>query len=463
MDLLKTDFLILGMGASGIGAAKLLKRSHKKVVIIDENENQILENKAKELINNKINAEIGIQFRINNLLKYIDKNTIVITSPSIPWNSKILNQIRKLNIKIKSEVEIALDYLKEFKWVGITGTNGKSTVTTMLTHILNKNNINAPMAGNIGISISDVALNIFNSNENPEWIIIELSSYQIEASPGISPHIGIWTNLTPDHLERHGTIEKYSAIKKQLLDRSSIRIYNADDEFLFENKAILEEGIWVKTKKNTNENIHPNLWINPDGLIIENGEILFDSSCFKAPGNHNLQNLLLATAAAREIGLSGDSIQRSLESFKGVPHRLEIISSQNNLTVYNDSKATNYSSSEVGIAAVKGPVIVIAGGVAKRGSANSWVRALKQKACLVILFGQDKNQLKDKLKKYGFSPKIYTFLGLEESVNKAFSLVSHYSASSIILSPACSSFDQYSNFEARGNHFKKIVSSIISL
>ena len=197
-----------------------------------------------------------------------------------------------------------------------------------------------------------------NDYQELDWRVLELSSYQIESSPKVAPNIGIWTTFTPDHLERHNDIETYFKIKRSLLEKSSIRIYNSDDQYLSSKRKELPKGIWVGTNQQSFYAQYPKFWIDQKGYIIEDQKQLFHSSILNLPGKHNLQNLLLVTAAAREIGIDYSSIAASISSFKSIPHRLEYLGKVKNLSFYNDSKATNFDSSITGLQSIPGLTVI---------------------------------------------------------------------------------------------------------
>jgi len=288
-------------------------------------------------------------------------------------------------------------------------------------------------------------------------LVFELSSYQIESSPKVEPTIGIWTTFTPDHLERHNDIETYFKIKRSLLEKSSIRIYNSDDQYLSSKRKELPEGIWIGTNQNSFYSQYTKFWINEKGYIFEDQKQLFHSSILKIPGKHNLQNLLLVTAAAREIGLDHSSIAKSIISFKSIPHRLEYLGKVKNLSFYNDSKATNFDSSLTGLKSIPNPIVLLAGGIQKKGDYLSWMRQIQQSTNGIVLFGLSANNLKEALLMSSYTGEIIVKQNLEEATIASIDLARKTNSKSILLSPACASFDQYQSYEERGDHFKKLV------
>ncbi len=452
--------IVIGLGRSGIGAAKLLRAEGENVLLIESKRTRDLEKKSEELKELGIKVELEKKLTIKTFQPWIPRIKRIVISPGIDWNHPTLNKLRQEKINIQSEIGIAWRRLKHIPWIGVTGTNGKTTVTYLLKHILDKNNVNVLSGGNTGHSATEIALSLHEGKQNlPEWIVMELSSYQIESAPEICPEIGIWTNLTPDHLERHKTIENYRNIKYSLIKNSAIKILNGDDEDISKYIPILNNSFWTSTNRASSEDFPIELWVDKEGFVIEENKKLFHSSSLKIPGNHNLQNLLLVTAAARKIGLSGESIKRSLKTFLGIKHRLEIIKKINGMTIINDSKATNFSAAFTGLSSINKPAIIIAGGKIKKGDASDWIRIVKQTSCGIILFGESANQLMKMLQSSSYEGDIVLCNDLFNASKNAFKMGLKKNVKTIILSPACASFDQFKDFEERGDYFKKIINS----
>ncbi len=459
---MRPNVLVVGLGRSGIGAAKLLNAEGYHVIVIESQKEDKFKSAIQELNKLGIDVELSTPFQTKSLAPWLSQLNKVVVSPGVPWDHPTLNVLRHQGISIQGEMAVAWQRLKDIPWIGVTGTNGKSTVTHFLNHVLESNGINAPMGGNVGFSATELALNVQEEKRRrPEWLIMELSSYQIEAAPEVSPLIGIWTNLTPDHLERHKTLDKYREIKRSLLDRSQIRIYNADDPDLKHQRNNLRPGLWVSTLGPGTKKYPASCWIDQEDFLFENGNKLFHSSALNIPGKHNLQNLLMVTKAAREIGLSPKEIESAIKSFKGVPHRLERLGEFKGITVFNDSKATNYDSACMAIKAVPSPSIVLAGGEIKKGDASAWLIQLHQKACGIVLFGKNANELIDLIKASGYSGDVRCSKSLDQAVNQAVEIGLNNNAKSLLLSPACASFDQYKDFEERGDHFRKLIAPIL--
>ncbi len=451
--------IVLGLGKSGINAAKLLKAEGNNVLVLENHSNPKLIDISQKLKSEGIDVILlEEQLDINNFTPWIERISTVVVSPGIDWEHKALKELRSKNISMKGEVELAWERLSHIPSIGITGTNGKTTVTNMLNHVIKLNNLQTDMGGNTGKALSKIALESKCKNyQKLNWLILELSSYQIEGSSRLKPSIGIWTTFTPDHLERHHDIDTYFKIKRSLLEKSSIRIYNSDDKYLYSKRKELPEGIWVGINTQYSYSHKPKYWIDQKGYVFEDQIQLFHTSTLKIPGKHNLQNLLLVTAAAREIGLNPKAIAKSINSFKAIPHRLEYLGKIDKIDFYNDSKATNFDSSETGMKSVPFPIILIAGGKRKKGDCLSWVEQLKNSTNGIVLFGVNAIDLKKTILESSYKGEIVLERSLEDATKASIKMAMETKSKTILLSPACSSFDQYKNYEDRGNHFKRIV------
>ncbi|MFB2769186.1 UDP-N-acetylmuramoyl-L-alanine--D-glutamate ligase [Pelatocladus sp. BLCC-F211] len=490
---------VIGLGKSGIAAARLLKRDGWEVVLSDRNTSSNLRTQQQELLAEQITVELGYSLDLTQA----DLPQLIVVSPGVPWDIPVLVQARDLGIETIGEMELAWRYLTSIPWVAITGTNGKTTTTSLIASIFQTAGLHAPACGNIGYAACEVALSFGERQgrgetqgrgeeeatviQNPksidasaatygrqgvskrrviqnslDWVIAEISSYQIESSSTLKPRIGVWTTFTPDHLSRHKTLENYYNIKASLLRQSEIQIFNGDDAYL--RKVGLSDwpdAYWTSVQGK-------DFLIGEKGFYIQDGLVFqthHDSSgqdtaivkvsALRMVGEHNLQNLLMAVAAARLAGIDNDAISRAISEFPGVPHRLEHICTWEGIDFINDSKATNYDAAEVGLASVSSPVILIAGGEAKAGDDTAWMAKIKTKAAAVLLIGDAANTFAQRLQEVG-----YTNYEIVETMDKAVSrsaeLAKQHQASVVLLSPACASFDQYPNFEVRGEHFRQL-------
>tara|TARA_Y100001968_G_scaffold242871_1_gene226601 strand:+ start:11195 stop:12592 length:1398 start_codon:yes stop_codon:yes gene_type:complete len=448
---------VIGLGRSGFWAAKYLNSIKKKVIVIESEINKEIYNYKNELESIGVKVELDQSFEFEFFTKNINEIEYVIISPGISLEHKTIIKLKEKGVKIIGEVNIGWNNLKKVKWVGITGTNGKTTVTHLLSHILCSNNLKAPAAGNIGTPICKYAYDQ-NDNLKIDWIIAELSSYQIEIAKRIEPQIGIWTTFTPDHLERHKTIQNYFNIKNKLLKQSNYRIYNYDDKILRESSNVLSKGIWITSNVSDDINQKCDYWIDKEGFVIERGIKLFDLGIFNLTGKHNIQNLLMATAAARKIGLSSLQISESLKSYKQLPHRLETIFKNNNIEIINDSKATNFDSTIASLNSISNSSVLISGGRIKTGNYKLWVDTVIRKTDAIFLYGESCELIKNYLLEGGYRKKIIISNSLKDVVSKVIEYTNKEKKKIILFSPSCSSFDQFKDYEERGNIFKYLIS-----
>ena len=291
--------LVIGLGKSGFWAAKYLRSINKRVIVWESKDGiEFLERKtALEELN--IIVSLNKEFVFEEIQPFLKEIESVVVSPSIPYDHITIIELKKKGIKVIGEINVAWEILKDTNWIGITGTNGKTTVTHLLSHILCDTGLYAPFAGNIGTPLCKYAHS--KKHEKIDWVVAELSSYQIEISPEVKPNIGIWTTFTEDHLERHKTLENYFNIKKSLLEKSDFRIYNYDDKNLRNYYSALSRGVWITTNFDKSNLIQCDYWIDDQEYIVERGKRLFKLEHFSLKGMHNLQNLLLVIAAARKV------------------------------------------------------------------------------------------------------------------------------------------------------------------
>ncbi|MBW4614198.1 MAG: UDP-N-acetylmuramoyl-L-alanine--D-glutamate ligase [Desmonostoc vinosum HA7617-LM4] len=494
---------VIGLGKSGVAAARLLRQEGWEVDLSDRNTSETLLQQQQELANEQITVKLGYSLDLNddNLPK------LIIVSPGVPWDIPLLVKARELGIETIGEMELAWRHLQSTPWVGITGTNGKTTTTALIAAIFQAAGLNAPACGNIGYAACEVALShgglgtgdwglgtgdwglgigdwglgtgdwglgtgkeiTSSSPSSPssppppplDWVIAEISSYQVESSNTIAPRIGIWTTFTPDHLSRHKTLDNYYDIKAKLLRQSHLQVLNGDDAYL--SKVGLSHwpnAYWTSVKGK-------DFLIGEKGFFIAVGWVVEKLTATSAPvpivevsalrmvGKHNQQNLLMAVAAARLAGISSEAIRRGISEFPGVAHRLEHICNWKGIDFINDSKATNYDAAQVGLASVKSPVILIAGGEAKAGDDTAWIEKIQVKAAAVLLIGNAAPAFAQRLQQEGYSN--YEILEtMEKAIPRSAELAKQYQASVVLLSPACASFDQYPNFEVRGDHFRQL-------
>ena len=452
--------LVLGLGRSGMGAARLLRQRQQPVLVLESGTGEAQQRNAEQLRQEGIAVRLGMPLDAASIEALGFTPPRVVVSPGIRWDHPCLLALRQRGIATVGEITTAWEATRPVPWIGITGTNGKTTVTHLVAHLLAEAGLDAPMCGNVGFSAAELALQRLGPGQVlPQWLVVELSSYQIEAAPQLAPRIGLWTTLTPDHLERHGSLEAYRAIKRSLLERSAVRILNADDPDLRQRAASWDQARWVTAQPRQGAlaaGLDPHLWIEADQVHSAQGPLL-DARALAMPGAHNRQNLLMAVAVGLELGLEGAVMEAALRSFPGVPHRLERIRQLDGVTWFNDSKATNYDAAEVALRALQGPLVVLAGGEAKQGDAEGWLAGLRREAAAVVLFGAARDAFRSLLEQGHYGGAVHQVEGLDAAVPLAQQLAQRHQCRAVLLSPACASFDQYRDFEARGEHFRQRV------
>ncbi len=446
---------VMGLGRSGIAAAHLLHQQGWQVTISDSGTSDALQQTQQKLQADGIAVELGHQLESRS-----DLMQRIVVSPGVPWDLPALIEARSLGIETIGEMELAWRSLHSYPWVGITGTNGKTTTTALIAAIFQATGLHAPACGNIGYAACDLAIDTLYSNalanQPLDWTIAELSSYQIEASSTLAPQIGIWTTFTPDHLSRHKTLENYYNIKAQLLKRSQHQIFNGDDPYLRGVAEQWSQAYWtsVAGKSGLLGNAERGAYLE-DGWAIALGKPIVEASALRMVGAHNQQNLLMAVLAARLAGIEREAIAQAVVAFPGVPHRLEHLGTWQGIDFINDSKATNYDAAQVGLSSVTAPVILIAGGEAKAGDDTGWLQTICDKAIVVLLIGKAAPAFAERLKQmdYASAEIVET---MDCAVTRGAELAQQLGAKVVLLSPACASFDQYPNFEQRGDHFRQL-------
>jgi UDP-N-acetylmuramoylalanine--D-glutamate ligase len=444
---------VVGLGKSGIAAARLLHHDGWQVTVSDRSASESLYSIQAELQAEGILVKLGDRFEP-------DAETVqrIVVSPGVPWDLPALVQARALGIEMMGEMELAWRSLSHLPWVGITGTNGKTTTTALIAAIFQAAGLNAPACGNIGYAACELAM----ADTPPDWVIAEISSYQIESSSQLAPQIGVWTTFTPDHLSRHYTLENYFNIKARLLDQSRQQVLNGDDPYL--RKTAIDH--W-KTACWTSVAGQADLPANLDrGAYIAAGWVYFQDekivpvTALRMVGAHNQQNLLMAVAAARLAGIEPAAIASAIAAFPGVPHRLEHICTWQGIDFINDSKATNYDAAQVGLASVASPAILIAGGEAKAGDDTGWIETIQAKAAAVLLIGSAAATFAQRLEQANYA-SVEIVETMESAVPRAAEIASQMQAKVVLLSPACASFDQYQNFEQRGDRFRQLCLELL--
>ena len=435
--------LIVGFSTTGIAAAKYLHNKGMDVYISEKNE---LAPKNQKLANDLISKGIKLEFGAHSE-EFIDKVNFAILSPSVPPEAEILKKLKERNISYFSDIEYCSFFDRE-KMIAITGTNGKTTTTALVSYILSKK-YNAPYCGNIGISPMEYM------DKHVDYYVIEASSFQLYYSKSFAPKIGVFCNLTPDHMLWHKSMENYFEAKANMfrnMDENSFAVLNYDDKY---TKKLGEE---IKAKvyyfSSYRQDIENCIYQDNDKIIFNNEEII-NINELQIVGKHNIQNAMCAILCAIITGIDIETIKDALRNFRAIEHRLEFIRSIEGTQYYNDSKATNPEASIVAINSFPNKkVVLIAGGRDKKTSLDDFVEAVKKNISKVVLIGEATKRFKDELAKKGYLNTVNS-----RTLEEAIDIASLDRPDVVLLSPACASFDMFDSYEKRGDAFRNYVLS----
>lgn len=437
--------LIMGFSMSGKSAAKYLAR-HGADVFITENREQ----KEEDLKDIQELEGLGIKIEFGgNSDEFLNDSYMAIVSPSVPKESELYKKVQEKNIQIISEIELAYKETGR-PFIGITGTNGKTTVTALTSHILSSE-YKAPECGNIGVPPTSLL------DDDVDYFVCELSSFQMEHTNAFKAQIACWTNFTPDHITWHGTLENYFNAKAKLFRNptaSAFAVLNGADEKLLEFSKTAGGTVFLFDKE-VDDNC---CYIKDESIFYKrNGKEEFIIKLADCPliGHHNYQNIMCCVIMAKIIGISNEHIQERIKDFVVPEHRLEKVREYNGITFYNDSKATNPEASIVAINSFNNTdVALIAGGRDKLTTLDEFCESVKQHIKTVILIGEATERFEEALKKSGFD-NILKADTMESAIDKAIEL----KPNNVLLSPACASFDMFKGYEERGTVFKNYVLS----
>lgn len=445
----KKKIFVYGAGISGQGVSEVLARKGSAVILYNDDKKKLDPAWLKAF-----EALGGEYIQGTDPEPYLEQCHLFIISPGIPFTTETVKKARNLGMEIIAEAEEA-SRLYKGHWCAVTGSNGKTTTTTLLGEMLATLPVKTAVAGNIGFALSKELQDL----DQDSWVAAELSSFQLEGTTSLAPDVACIVNITPDHFERHGDMAGYVAAKSKIFafqTPDQILILNADDPVSSKlgDKA-RSRVIWFSTEK-----------VLPEGGFIEDGwftlaldgkkERICQVSDLQIFGAHNEQDVLAACLSAHFAGVTADNMARVLKVFRGVEHRLEYVTAINGVKYYNDSKATNTDSAIKALEAFKdGHVILLAGGHDKMTGLDDLMEAVKAKTDALILLGEARQRFCEAAKKHGVQNIIMIDGTFEDAVRKAYSLAK--APQVVLLSPACSSYDMFANFPERGRVFKQIV------
>ena len=451
MELNGKRILIFGMGVSGKGVAKLLSHLDVSMVLYDGNTDLDKEALLNEL-NLKGRAEV-VTGELNE--KSFEGVDILALSPGISINAPYVKMAQDCGVKVLGEVEIAYEISKG-RLAAITGTNGKTTTTALTGEIMKAAFEKVFVVGNIGTSFASVA----TETTDDCVIVAEISSFQLESMEEFHPEVSAILNLTPDHLDRHGTFENYAMTKLSVTDRQTADetcVINYDDEYLREiSRNITPHICYFSLKEDLAEGIVL------DGDVItykKGGEVtpIINRYDMNLLGDHNVENVMAACGIALAMGVDLDVIRKTVRNFKAVEHRIEYVCTKNGVKYYNDSKGTNTDAAAKAIGSMTSPTVLIAGGYDKGVDFTDWIMGFNGKVKDMILIGQTAEKIKETAMSCGFT-NIHMCEDLTEAVKKASELA--VDGDCVLLSPACASWGQFKSYEQRGDLFKKLANEL---
>ena len=442
--------LVFGSGISGIGATRLLEQVGREVILYDGNASLDAE-KIKKQIGEQTKAEVILGDLQEDVMKTLD---LVVMSPGVPTDLPVVNQMRDMEIPIWGEIELAFTYGKG-DVLAITGTNGKTTTTALLGEIMKNYKESVYVVGNIGNPYTEVALDM--SEESVA--VAEVSSFQLETIHEFRPCVSAILNITPDHLNRHHTMEAYIEAKEDVAKnqtKDDTCVLNYEDEVLRKFGEIVNaEVLYFSSRRKLDK-----------GIYLENGNIVYKDNeetvvChveeLQLLGTHNYENVMAASAMAIAYGVPMDVIRKTIKAFAGVAHRIEFVCEKHGVAYYNDSKGTNPDAAIKAVEAMNRKTLLIGGGYDKDSQYEEWIESFDGKVKYLVLLGQTREKIAATARRLGFV-NIIMVDSLEEAVVTCAKLAEPGEA--VLLSPACASWGMFKNYEERGDKFKEFVNAL---
>jgi UDP-N-acetylmuramoylalanine--D-glutamate ligase len=452
MEVVGKKTLILGAGKSGITSARFLAERGAVVALHDKREVETWSVEARSL---KETHNVGL---IGGDLPswLLDQIDLVVISPGVPTNTIPAKYVDRKDGEVIGEVELAFRFMKG-RIIGITGSNGKTTTTTLIGEILKDAGIETQVGGNIGTPLVTLAE---TSTEN-SWTVCELSSFQLETIKDFRPNVAMCLNVTPNHMDRYELFSDYAAAKHRIFMNQTaddVAILNADDEIT---------ASWAVGKKakvvmfSTANELDEGLFLRGDNLVERNNneeKVLISCKELPIKGIHNVQNVLAAIAAGLACGVSIDSMRQTIKNFKAVEHRLEFVTEIKGIEFYNDSKATSVDATLKALEALSGgngKIVLILGGRGKNAPYQPLAELIKSNVRKLVLIGEDSDNIESQLKDYA---EIIRADSMQNAVKLSFECAEN--GDSVLLAPACASFDMFKSYEDRGKTFKSCVQAL---
>jgi UDP-N-acetylmuramoylalanine--D-glutamate ligase len=443
------EVAVVGLGRSGVAAARLLARAGARVYASDAGSGAAVREAAAALGADGIAAEHG-----GHDLARVARAAAVVASPGVPPEAPPLVRARERGIPVLSEIEIALRALPGVPYIAVTGTNGKTTVTALVAHLLRALGHETVEAGNIGTPLSEVAL----GGHRPAWVAMELSSFQLHDTPSVRPAVAVITNLAPDHLDRYPTLEAYYADKDLILrnaDAASVRVVNADDPEVLRRTAAVP-GV---ERRFSLTDPGADAWFDSArAVLMLEGAPLMERALLPLLGAHNVANALAAALAvwhavpADRNAAGRAKLAVGLRSFRAIPHRLEPVGERDGVLWVNDSKATNIGAARVALEGMTRPTVLLLGGRHKGESYAAMLDAVRAHAKVVLAYGEAAPLIEADLAPHVPVERLGS--SFEQVIARARALAAPGDA--VLLAPACSSYDMFANYEARGAAFRRL-------
>ena len=431
---------ILGMARSGYEAAKLLSDYNNEIIVTDGKEQK------EELVSELESLGVKVIITGDQLSLLDDSFDYVIKNPGIKYDNPVVVKAKELGIKVINEIEMAYSFLdKSVNIIGITGSNGKTTTTTLISEFMKNSFDNVYLGGNIGIPLSNFVRDIKPNS----YLVLEISDHQLCDMYNFKTNVSVLTNITPTHLDFHKSYEVYQMTKKKIFNNHTsddLAVINKDDEV---SMKITDD---IKSTKVYYGHDKTNLAYYDEEEIYYDGKLVIKLDDIILKGKHNYQNIMGAIIAVKKYGVTDEVIQKVLKEFKGVEHRLEYVDTINGVTYYNDSKATNCVSTITALNSFDKPTILLLGGYDRGHSFHDLDDSMKNVKC-VVCFGETKNRIEEFCNDLNI--KCYKNDTLKEAMNVVKDICTPGDV--VLLSPACASWDQYDRFEDRGDEFKKLV------
>lgn len=442
--------LVFGTGISGIGAGRLLEQVGKEVILYDGNASLDPENIRKQL-GEDTKASIVLGELTEEIVSTLE---LVVMSPGVPTDLPVVQKMRDKGIPIWGEIELAYTYGKG-DVLAITGTNGKTTTTALLGEIMKAYKESVFVVGNIGNPYTMASLHMTEDSV----AVAEVSSFQLETIHAFRPRVSAILNLTPDHLNRHHTMENYINAKKEIAKNQTEEdtcVLNYEDEVTRNFGENLKANVLYFSSQ---RKLEKGIYLQDGNMIYKNGEetCLCHVEELQLLGTHNYENVMAAAAMAIAYGVPMDIIRRTVKSFAGVAHRIEFVCEKNGVAYYNDSKGTNPDAAIKGIQAMNRKTLLIGGGYDKDSRYEEWIEAFDGKVKYLVLLGQTKEKIAEAARTVGFEDIILVDT-LEEAVQTCANLANPGEA--VLLSPACASWGMFTNYEERGDKFKEMVNAL---